>query len=298
MLKKSMAIFLVWIELSCVVFAQDVIELEKVEKFDIQYKEEIEALKGSLFVNNSIDAQKNINEQQKADLEDIENLWNSTVNNNPMIAFCLKKLSTPAEQRRVHSSILAKSMSALISGAALLPSFLGLNYGIQSGTYAAGQIANNLINRKNIDKVANPSITDTEAIELAGLVEDLQDEIIVDYFKYKGALTKLKKCREQMLLHNKNYSEALSKNNSLDVAISSSQWEDELIEEYKLKQEAKKYQMALTRLAGKKTVQNLNVAQFDLVTTNVDKNDLNYEKKTFDVNVVKPNEVKNIEVKK
>ena len=101
-----------------------------------------------------------------------------------------------------------------------------------------------------------------------------------------------------MLLHNKNYSEALNKNNSLDVAISSSQWEDELIEEYKLKQEAKKYQMALTRLAGKKTVQNLNVAQFDLVTTNVDKNDLNYEKKTFDVNVVKPNEVKNIEVKK
>ena len=68
-----------------------------------------------------------------------------------------------------------------------------------------------------------------------------QDEIIVDYFKYKGALTKLKKCREQMLLHNKNYSEALSKNNSLDVAISSRQWEDELIEEYKLKQEAKKY---------------------------------------------------------
>ena len=80
-----------------------------------------------------------------------------------------------------------------------------------------------------------------EAIELASLVEELQDEIIVDYFKYKGALIKLKKCREQLLLHNKNYSDALQKNNSLDIALASSQWEEELIEEYRLKQEVKKY---------------------------------------------------------
>ena len=126
-------------------------------------------------------------------------------------------------------------------------------------------------------------MTDTEAIELASLVEDLQDEIIVDYFKYKGALTKLKKCREQLLLHNKNYSDALAKNNSLDIAITSSQWEEELIEEYKLKQEVKKYRLALTRLAGKKTVDELNIAQFDLTTQNVDKSDLNYEKKTINV---------------
>ena len=56
-----------------------------------------------------------------------------------------------------------------------------------------------------------------------------------------------------------------------------------IIEEYKLKQEVKKYQLALTRLAGKKTVENLNVAQFDLTFQNVDKNELNYEKKTVNV---------------
>ena len=109
----------------------------------------------------------------------------------------------------------------------------------------------------------------------------MQDEIIINYYKYKGSLIKLKKCREQLLLHNKNYSEALAKNNSLNIAITSSQWEQELIEEYKLKQDVKKYQLALTRLAGKKTVDELNVAQVDLVFQNVDKNDLNYEKKTI-----------------
>ena len=263
--------------------AQDVIKLDKVQDFDIQYKEQTQTLKGSLFVDDTLEAQNQINEQQKADMEDIENLWNATVANNPMIGFCLKKLAIPAEQRRIHSSMLAKSMSAIISGAALLPSFLGMNYGIQSGTYAAGRLATSLINKENNEKLQNPSITDTEAIELASLIEDLQDEIIVDYFKYKGALTKLKKCREQLLLHNKNYSEALKKNDSLDITITSSQWEDELIEEYRLKQEVKKYQLALTRLAGKKTVDNLNVAQFDLTTQNVDKKDLNYEKKLINV---------------
>ena len=283
MTKKFLALFLIFLNTSWCAFAGDLIKLEKVEDFDVKYKDKVEILKGSLFVDNALEAQKQINEQQKADLQDIENLWNATVSNNPMISFCLKKLAIPAEQRRIHSSLMAKSMSAIISGAALLPSFLGMNYGIQSGAYAAGRLANNLINKENNDKLQNPSLTDTEAIELASLIEDLQDEIIVDYYNYKGALIKLKKCREQLLLHNKNYSDALDKNNSLDIAITSSQWEDELIEEYRLKQEVKKYRLALTRLAGKKTVDELNIIQMDLITQNVDKKDLNFEKKTINV---------------
>ncbi len=283
MIRKLSASLLIFNLIFPFSFALDSVELEKVQNFDIKYKEKVEVLKGSLFVDSTLEAQNQINIQQQADLEDIELLWNATVNNNPMIGFCLKKLAIPASQRRVHSSMLAKTMSAVISGAALLPSFLGMNYGIQSGSYAAGRIANSLINKENNEKLSNPSITDTEAIELASLVEDLQDEIIVDYFKYKGALTKLKKCREQLLLHNKNYADALDNSNSLDISITSAQWEEELIEEYRLKQEVKKYQMALIRLAGRDTVKNLNVAQFDLTLQNVDKNDLNYEKKVVDV---------------
>ncbi len=261
------------------IHAKDLMEVGDVDKFDVKYTQKVDTLKGSLFVDNAMDAQNQINEQQKADMEDIENIWNAAVENNQMIAFCLKKLAIPSEQRRIHSSLMAKSVSALISGAALLPSFLGMNYGIQSGAYAAGRLANGLINKENNQKLENPSITDTEAIELASLIEDLQDEIIVDYYNYKGALLKLKKCREQLLLQNKNYSEALSDNNLVDISIASSEWDEGLIEEYKLKQEVKKYYYSLSRLAGKKTIENLNIAQYDLVTQNVDKNELNFEKK-------------------
>ena len=286
-MKKSLAILLVLSQLVPISFAGDLIKLDKVDEFDVDYKEQIQTLKGSLFVDDTLEAQNKINEIQASDMEDIENLWNATVSNNPMISFCLKKLSIPAEQRRIHSSFLAKSMSAIISGAALLPSFLGMNYGIQSGAYTAGKIANQLINKKNNQKLENPSLTDTEAIELASLVEDLQDEIIVSYYKYKGALTKLKKCREQLLLQNKNYSEALARNDSLDISITSSQWEEELIEEYRLKQEVKKHQLALQRLAGKKTVSELHVAQLDLTTQNIDPKELNFDKKKVEVELPK-----------
>lgn len=279
MRRKILSTILVLLYFSTFSLAGEIIKLEKVDKFDVQYKKETKNLKGSLFIDDTLEAQKQINEQQKADMQDIENLWNATVTNNPAISFCLKKLAIPAEQRRIHSSLMAKSMSAIISGAALLPSFMGMNYGIQSGAYAAGRLAHNLINKENNDKLQNPSLTDTEAIELASLVETLQDEIIVNYYSYKGALIKLKKCREQLLLHNKNYSQALDENNSLNITIASSQWEDELIEEYKLKQEVKKYRLALQRLAGKKTVDNLNIIQLDLVTKDINKDDLNLEKK-------------------
>ena len=283
-MKKFAATLFIFFQILPFSLCEEVINLDnKVQTFDIEYNKEVQTLKGSLFVDDMVNAQEQINEQQKADLEDIENLWNATVSNNPMISFCLKKLAIPADQRRVHSSLLAKTMTAIISGAALMPSFLGMNYGLQSGSYAAGRIATHLLNKNNTEKLQNPSLTDTEAIELASLVEDLQDEIIVDYYKYKGSLTKLKKCREQILLHNKNYSEALEKNNSLDVAIASGQWENELIEEYKIKQEAKKYRLALTRLAGKKTVEELNVAQFDLALENINTSDLNYEKQLLKV---------------
>ena len=76
---------------------------------------------------------------------------------------------------------------------------------------------------------------------------------------------------------------------NLDISITSSQWEEELIEEYRLKQEAKKYQLALTRLAGKKTVRELNVAQLDLTVKDINPKDLNYEPKKVEVELLQDN---------
>ena len=203
--------------------------------------------------------------QREKDVEDIERLWKGTVENNQVIGFALKKLATPESQRRIHSSLMAKTLSAIVTGAALAPCLIGADYMVQSGSYAAGRIAHNLLNRKNVPQEI--PLTDTELIELAGLVENLQDKIINAYYNYKSALTQLKEVRSRQLLYSKNYVKAMDEEDFLEIAISSALYKDMEAEEFKYMQLSKKYHLELQRMAGKKVVDSLNLYQYNYDTT-------------------------------
>lgn len=221
--------------------------------------------KQSLLVNDEEILQELISLQKEKDVEDIENLWKGTVENNQVIGFALKKLSTPESQRRIHSSLMAKTLSAVIAGASLAPSLIGADYAIQSGAFATGRLAQNFINRKNVP--TEIPLTDTELIELAGLVENLQDKIITAYYNYKSSLSQLKESRQKLLLYNKNYAKALDDEDLMEIAISSSLYDNMRVEEFYHMERAKKYHLELQRLAGKKVVDKLNLYQFNYDST-------------------------------
>lgn len=232
------------------------VEQNKIELPKVDYKE-----KESLVISDKEIMDEIVKLQREKDLEDIDNLWKGTVENNQVIGFAMKKLATPESQRRIHSSLMAKTLSAIVSGASLAPALIGADYMMQSGSYAAGRIAQNLINRKNIPQEV--PLTDTELIELAGLVENLQDKIINAYYNYKGCLSQLKEIRSRELLYNKNYAKAMDEEDFLEISISSALYQDMQIEEEKYLQMAKKYHLELQRLAGKKVVDNLNLYQYN-----------------------------------
>lgn len=232
------------------------VEQNKIELPKLDYKD-----KDSLVISDKEIMDEIVRLQKEKDMEDIDNLWKGTVENNQVIGFALKKLATPESQRRIHSSLMAKTLSAIVSGASLAPSLIGADYAFQSASYASGRIAQNLINRKNIPQEI--PLTDTELIELAGLVENLQDKIINAYYNYKGSLSQLKETRSRSLLYNKNYAKAMDEEDFLEVSISSSLYQDMQIEEEKYMQMAKKYHLELQRLAGKKVVDGLNLYQYN-----------------------------------
>lgn len=232
------------------------VQQAKYELPKVEYKE-----KDSLLISDKEIMDEIVKLQREKDLEDIDNLWKGTVENNQVIGFALKKLATPESQRRIHSSLMAKTLSAIVSGASLAPALVGADYMVQSGSYAAGRIAQNLLNKKNVPQEI--PLTDTELIELAGLVENLQDKIINAYYNYKGSLSQLKEVRSRELLYSKNYAKALDEEDFLEIAISSSLYDDMQIEEMKYLQSAKKYHLELQRLAGKKVVDGLNLYQYD-----------------------------------
>ena len=246
---------------SSAVFAEE-ITLDGSQKQSIKLSKPIEKETKSLAITNEDVLKELLTQQQKKDIEDIELLWNAAVSNNSVIKFALKKLAIPEEQRRVHSSLMSKSLAAIISGACYLPSFMGQNAAIQSASFASARLANTLINKKNTPK--ETPLTDTEVIELAGVIESLQDNIISAYYDYKMALNQLKEARSMLVLYNRNFSNALQSGDNLEILISSSLYDNVQLEELELIEKVKKYELALIRLSGEKAVKKLKLYQYNI----------------------------------
>ena len=244
------------------VSADDSVSLGKVEEQKVILKPQIKKISGSLLIKDK-EVLKELTEYQiKKDYEDIEILWKGAVENNQVIAFALKKLATPESQRRIHSSLMSKTLSAIVSGVSFVPSFAGADAAVQTSAFAAGRLAQTLLNKKNVPKEI--PLTDTELIELAGLVEDLQDKVIDAYYNYKNSLALLKDIRARLLLYNKNYSNALNKSETIDITISSTLYDNMVLQEYITEQNTKKYYIELQRISGKKAVDSLALYRFNI----------------------------------
>ena len=252
-----------FISLPCFAVSADAVVLDKnnLEKPELMTGSLNKTINGTLLLNDSEDLTTIIDEQKEHDLKDIENLWRGTVENNQVIEFALKKLATPESQRRIHSSLMAKTLSAVVSGASFVPSLMGANPAIQTSAFSAGRLAQGLLNKKNVPQ--ETPLTDTELIELAGMVENLQDTLISSYYNYKNTLAQLKATRAKMLLYSRNYNNALYSNDVMETAISTNLYDSMRLREFELEQSAKKYHIQLQRLAGKKVVDALDMYQYD-----------------------------------
>jgi len=214
-------------------------------------------LDGQLFDNDK--TQKAFEIQKKMDIEDLQALWASTIERNNVVKFAIKKLTLPPEQRRIHSSVFARTVSTLIGGISILPSILGADTLTSTSSSVAGRVASRIIDQKTMPK--EMPLTDTELIKLAETVEDLQDRIIKNYYDYKSSIEALKVCRQNIILQNINYSNALKAKNEVSIIASSALYDKELLNELKLTQEIKLHRLELERLAGAKTVDELNLGR-------------------------------------
>ncbi len=229
------------------------------KKHTLKIKKQVKKLDTPIFKSEEEKMQYAFYAQKKLDIQDIKRLWESTVSKNSVIKFALKKLAMPAEKRRVHSSLMARTVSTLISGVAILPSMFGADSVSSTASLASGRIANNVLAKKTMPK--HMPLTDTELIHLAGLVENLQNSLIKNYYDYKTALEELRLCRQKIVDLNERYSDALKSKDDFEIIAASALYDKEKLNELKYKQQVKMNRLKLERLAGLETVQKLNLTR-------------------------------------
>lgn len=233
------------------------IELQPTENNQIKINNSSKTIEGHLFGTSDDSLKKAYELQKEIDSADIKLLWDEAIARNPVIKFALTKLSTSPDKRRIHSSLMSKSVSALINGAAILPGLFGADTLTSSAANAGGKLASRVITERSLPREL--PLSDTEVIHLAELIDELQNKIIENYYEYKSSLEALRVCKQNVAIYNKNYSDALKSKNNISIIAMSALYDKELLNELKLIQKAKLSRLELERLSGEEAVSKLTL---------------------------------------
>ncbi len=222
----------------------------KVEKLDTDISAQIKTTQ----LENLLEIQRKIDEA------DLESLWEATVEKNPVIRFSLEKLATPTDlQTKQSSRFMTKTLNMLISGATMVPAMLpGSGMYQNMGSMAVGNALQNMVNGKT--QVNPNSLSATEQIQLAGLIDQLKLRLIHSYQDYKNTLQILAQSHAITAKNNLLYSKALTSKNDLAIMAAGSAYYQALLSETDLRQKAKLNRLQLERLAGPEAVQRLELA--------------------------------------
>lgn len=202
--------------------------------------------------------------QQKLDDDDLNALWEATVEKNPVIRFSLEKLMTPVDmQPRKSSQFLNKIISAGLTGGTLgLAMLPGGNAYTTMGARAGAQASRVLLDRYTHKGQPAMLLSPTEQIQLAGLIDDLKGKLVQTYHSYKTTLEQLADARETTIKNNNLYSQAIASKNDLALMASGSSFYKAMLHETELRQKAVLYRLQLERLAGETAVSDLKLALF------------------------------------
>lgn len=231
----------------------EIIQLDQTPSKHVQLSEQVDYMPSQLKVEIS----KHV-DQTHEDFRNLDTLWQTVVARNPVIQYSLKQLATPPELRYVHESMMSRTVSGLLSGAALLPAAFGADAYTTGFTSIGSSVVDKAM--QNAKKTDNTKLlpSDAELVELSGIVQHLEQSLVENYFAYKDSLNAY--LRQDQLaaaldVQYKNQPETTDPVNRI--------WLKHLYDTADLarlnaRQEAMRHYLALERMAGTKGMQNIH----------------------------------------
>jgi hypothetical protein len=231
----------------------EVVELEDKPDNKYQLSRPVEAMETPSPLKGHI-----INDSQleKEDLANLSTLWKTIIDRNPVIQYGLKQLATPPELRYAHSSIMTRTVGGLLSGASLVPYMMGADQLTAGATMLSTQLVDRAMQQsQRIDPSDLPS--DTELVELSGIVQSLQKKLVENYFQYKSSLVTYVQLGHLMDRLKRQYHRAVDSNNTLEQLSIRHMYQNTRHQQFVARETAKRHYLVLERMVGTQGMQQL-----------------------------------------
>ena len=188
--------------------------------------------------------------------EQLLNIWKSTIERNKTIQFIIQKLS-PANTTKEGNSLLSKTL-----GAAIFLPFYAIqaftdNAGAYFGSQVGGRVLGSVVEGKMRKDQAVQQLSQTEAIVLFMLVDEVAERVRQRYHEYKRLMVERSLATSELEETKKDSLDAQETNSPSTQLLSSIQRRAIEREIRKLDAQIRSHKHALIELAGPVAVNNL-----------------------------------------
>lgn len=180
-------------------------------------------------------------------LNDLKELWICAVENSETIRFAIVKLSNPNGEE-VNKSGFKKIVAPILSAAPLLGQGLA-NPAAAAGSLIGSGVLSSVLNDNSELNSRLTKVNDADLVILAKAIDDLQQNLVVNYMSYIGAYKEYEYSMKVTAERQKKYEE-LNQNNSQNLLLANTFYTEALDNQYKARQNFLMKRIVLEQMVG------------------------------------------------
>ena len=184
---------------------------------------------------------------REAMLNDLKELWVCAVENSETIRFAIVKLSNPNGEE-VNKSGFKKIVAPILSAAPLLGQGLA-NPAAAAGSLIGSGVLSSVLNDNSELNSRLTKVNDADLVILAKAIDDLQQNLVVNYMSYIGAYKEYEYSMKVTAERQKKYEE-LNRTNSQNLLLANTFYTEALDNQYKARQNFLMKRIVLEQMVG------------------------------------------------
>lgn len=184
-------------------------------------------------------------------------LWASLLRKDNVIQFAVRQINISPQLRDKQKSVMAKTVSSLLSGVGLIPLAFGNSAAVVGSSIATGNMAERVLYKDNEQQELSQMPTDAELVALSNVVDNQRKSLLENYFSYRQALDAYTNLQLQKQTIKRMAPQSVESKNWGDQFLVFTQLQEIERQLLQSRQTAQKAYVTLARMTGADTIEEL-----------------------------------------